>query len=223
MWRGAQAAYDRMLGAVLPEARLRAPALDLAEGRLAAARDALRAAAGGVNRPTWRLPICSARCWRAKAIWRPPSRCWRMWWPQRRACTSRASPTRWCCNASASPPRRWRRWNPCSGTTRATTEARMAKAALLTELGDYAGAAETTATVLADIPDQPSGWLVHGARPSHARPRRRSGRRLATRPRARSGKRRGVVVARQPEGATAFSDDDLAAMEALAAAPRSAA
>ncbi len=39
---------------------------------------------------------------------------------------------------------------------------RMIKAAALTELGDYAAAAEVTASLLEDFPDQPQTWLTHG-------------------------------------------------------------
>jgi len=94
----------------------------------------------------------------------------------------------------------------------------MAKAALLIELGDYAGAAETTAAVLADIPDQPNGWLVHGA----------GLRTLGRVDEAIAAWR--CALALDPASAEAwwslanlkayrFTDDDLAAMEALAAAP----
>jgi tetratricopeptide (TPR) repeat protein len=38
---------------------------------------------------------------------------------------------------------------------------RMIKAAVLTEIGDFAAAAEVTASLLAVFPDQPRGWLVH--------------------------------------------------------------
>ncbi|MHB8528947.1 MAG: tetratricopeptide repeat-containing sulfotransferase family protein [Caulobacteraceae bacterium] len=40
---------------------------------------------------------------------------------------------------------------------------RMTRAAVLTEVGDYAAAAEVTASLLDSFPDQPQGWLVHGA------------------------------------------------------------
>ena len=39
---------------------------------------------------------------------------------------------------------------------------RMTKAAVLTEMGDFAAAADVTETVLAAFPDQPQAWLVHG-------------------------------------------------------------
>ncbi|HEY5006350.1 MAG TPA: sulfotransferase [Caulobacteraceae bacterium] len=39
---------------------------------------------------------------------------------------------------------------------------RVMRAAALTELGDYALAAEVTEALLKDFPDQPHGWLLHG-------------------------------------------------------------
>jgi tetratricopeptide (TPR) repeat protein len=40
--------------------------------------------------------------------------------------------------------------------------AQMARAAALAETGDFAAAADATAAVLADFPDQPGVWLIHG-------------------------------------------------------------
>jgi tetratricopeptide (TPR) repeat protein len=39
---------------------------------------------------------------------------------------------------------------------------RMVKAAILTEVGDYAAAAQVTAALLEDFPDQPAAWMAHG-------------------------------------------------------------
>ena len=42
------------------------------------------------------------------------------------------------------------------------TRNRAVKAAILAEIGDYAGAAVVTADLLDDFPDQPQAWIVHG-------------------------------------------------------------
>jgi tetratricopeptide (TPR) repeat protein len=214
---GAQAAYDRMLAAVLPDVQLRQPALDLAEGRFAAARDALRAT---LSREPARLAAAHLL---GEVL-------------AREADLAAAEPLL-AYVVAAAPGLHLARLAYALVLQRAgkpaqavaTLEAlfqhdprhnrgRMAKAALLTELGDYAGAAETTAAVLADIPDQPNGWLVHGA----------GLRTLGRVDEAVAAWRRALAL--DPTGAEAwwslanlkayrFSDADLSAMEALAAAP----
>ncbi|HEY1753033.1 MAG TPA: sulfotransferase [Caulobacteraceae bacterium] len=214
---GAERAYDRMLWAVVPEAQLRAAALDLAEGRLAAARDALRAV---LQRQPANLAaahlmgevlaregdLAAAEPLLAQVVAAAPSlhlaRLAHALALQRLGKPSEALAA--LAPLLAREPRHQR--------------ARLLQAALATELGDYAAAAEATAAVLADIPDQPHGWLTHG---HGLRTLGRTGEAVAAWRRA---------LALDPACAEAwwslanlkawrFSEADLAAMEALAAAP----
>jgi tetratricopeptide (TPR) repeat protein len=158
----AQAAYDRMLRAVVPDPQLRRPALDLAEGRLVAARDALRAI---LQREPANLAAAhllgevlaregdlgAAEPLLANVVAAAPgfhlARLAYVLVLQRVGKTAEALAAIEL--LLAREPRHNR--------------ARMARAALLTELGDYGAAADVTAAVLTDFPDQPNGWLVYGA------------------------------------------------------------
>jgi tetratricopeptide (TPR) repeat protein len=158
----ARAAYDRMLWAIVPDARLREPALDLAEGRLDAARNALRALLR-------RAPSSMAAAHLLGEVL------------AREGDMANAEPLLGHVVAAApglnlarlahalvqqrvgKPREALVTLEPLLAREPRHNRGRMLKAALLTELGDYAGAAAATAAVLADIPDQPSGWLAHGA------------------------------------------------------------
>jgi tetratricopeptide (TPR) repeat protein len=158
---GAQTAYDRMLRAVIPDPQLRQPATDLADGRLAVARETLRAilqrapgdlaAAHLLGEVLARLgDLTAAESLLAHVVAAAPqlhlARLAYVLALQRvgRAAAALAA------------------LEPLLAREPRHNRARMTKAALLAELGDYAGAAETTAAVLADFPDQPLGWLVQG-------------------------------------------------------------
>jgi tetratricopeptide (TPR) repeat protein len=158
----AQAAYDRMLCAVVPDPRLHQPALDLAEGRLDAARDVLRAM---LQREPTNLAAAhllgevlaregdlgAAEPLLAHVVAAAPGlHLARLAYALVLQRVGKAA------EALAA-------LRPLLAREPRHNRTRMAKGALLTELGDYAGAAEVTAAVLADIPDQPNGWLVHGA------------------------------------------------------------
>ena len=158
---GAQTAYDRMLCAVIPDPRLRQPAIDLAEGRLVAARETLR---GVLQRDPTDLgaahllgevlartgDLGAAEPLLAHVVAAAPglnlARLSYVLVLQRLGKAEDALAA--LAPLLAREPRHNR--------------GRMARAALLTELGDYAGAAKTTAAVLADFPDHPLGWLVQG-------------------------------------------------------------
>jgi tetratricopeptide (TPR) repeat protein len=157
----AQAAYDRMLCAVIPDPRLQAPAADLAEGRLVAAGEALRAilqrdptdlaAAHLLGEVLARTgDLASAEPLLAHVVAAAPqlhlARLAYVLALQRVGKTTEALAA----------------LDPLLAREPRHNRGRMAKAALLAELGDYAGAADTTAAVLADFPDQPVGWLVQG-------------------------------------------------------------
>ncbi len=213
----AQAAYDRMLCAVVPDPRLHQPALDLAEGRLDAARDALRtmlrrepgnlAAAHLLGEVLARGgDLGAAEPLLAHVVAAAPGL-----HLARLACVLVLQRVGKAAEALAA-------LGPLLAREPRHNRARMARAALLTELGDYAAAAEVTAAVLADIPDQPNGWLVYGA----------GLRTLGRTDEAVAAWRRAIAL--DPASAEAwwslanlkayrFSADDLAAIEALAAAP----
>ena len=157
----AQAAYDRILCVVVPEARLRLPALDLAEGRLARARDELRAilqreptdlaAAHLLGEVLARAgDLAAAEPLLAHVVAAAPGlHLARLAYV---LALQRVGKTLDALTALGPLLAREPRHN----------RARMTRAALLAELGDYAGAAEVTAAVLADFPDQPLAWLVQG-------------------------------------------------------------
>jgi predicted Zn-dependent protease len=159
--RAAQAAYDRMLRAVVPDARLREPTLALAEGRLMDAERQLRqllarepsnpvaghvlgevlarqgrvaAAEGVLAHVVGRAPgLNLARQALALALQRGGKH---------------AEAVVQLDLLLARDPRNLR--------------ARMAKAASLAEIGDFAAAADATAEVTAAFPDQPRGWMILG-------------------------------------------------------------
>jgi len=159
---GAQAAYDRMLWAVIPGADLRPPALALAEGRLEAAQEALR---GILQRRPENLPaahllgevlarqgdLATAEALLAHVVEGAPALNL-----ARLAFALVLQRVGKSAEALAA-------LQPLLAREPRHNRARMTRAALLAELGDYASAAEATAAVLADIPDQPNGWLVYGA------------------------------------------------------------
>ena len=214
---GAQAAYDRMLAAALPDPQLRPSALDLAEGRLAAARDTLRArlAREPANLAAAHLlgevlaregDLATAEPLLANVVAAAPG--------LHLARLAYAL----VLQRVGKPAQALATLGPLLQHEPRHLRGRMAKAALLTELGDYAGAAEATAAVLADIADQPHGWLVHGA----------GLRTLGRTDEAIAAWRRALEL--DPGCAEAwwslanlkayrFAEADLAAMEALAAAP----
>lgn len=157
----AQAAYDRMLWAVVPEPQLRQPALDLADGQLDAARDALRArlAREPANMAVAHLlgevlmrggDLANAEPLLAHVVAAAPG--------LNLARLAHAL----ALQRVGKPGEALTVLQPLLAREPRHIRGRMLRAALQTELGDYAAAAETTAAVLADIPDQPAGWLVHG-------------------------------------------------------------
>lgn len=214
---GAQSAYDRMLWAVVPDARLQGPALDLAEGRLDAARGALRAllqrepadmgAAHLMGEVLMREgDLANAEPLLAHVVAAAPGL------RLARLCLALVL------QRLGKPAEALAELEPLLAREPRHNRGRMLRAALLTELADYAGAAETTAAVLADIPDQPYGWLVHGA----------GLRTLGSTGEAIAAWRCALEL--DPACAEAwwslanlkayrFSEADLAAMEALAVAP----
>jgi tetratricopeptide (TPR) repeat protein len=157
----AQGAYDRMLRAVVPDARLREPTLALAEGRLADAERQLRqiltrepanAAAGHVlgevlARQGW---VAAAEAVLAQVVSLAPglnlARQALALALQRAG--KHAEAVVQLDLLLARDPRNFR--------------ARMAKAASLAETGDFAAAADVTAEVTSAFPDQPRGWLILG-------------------------------------------------------------
>ena len=158
---GAQVAYDRMLCAVVPDPHLRQPAADLAEGRLVAARETLRAilqreptdlaAAHLLGEVLARLgDLAAAEPLLAHVVAAAPQlHLARFAYVLALQRLGRATAALGALEPLLAREPRHNR-------------GRMVKAALLSELGDYAGAAEVTAAVLADFPDQPLGWLVQG-------------------------------------------------------------
>jgi tetratricopeptide (TPR) repeat protein len=158
--QGAQAAYDRMLAAVLPDERLRGPADALAERRIAEAEAALRRflSADASSLPAAHLmaEVLARRGELAAAE------------ALLAHCLERAPGMRLARLTMALLLHRQGRWEAAlAQLERLLAEdarndrGRMTKAAVLADLGDFAGAAEVTASLLADFPDQPHAWLVH--------------------------------------------------------------
>jgi predicted Zn-dependent protease len=157
----AQGAYDRMLRAAVPDARLREPTLALAEGRLADADRQLRqllthepanAAAGHVLGEVLARQgrIAAAEAVLAQVVSLAPglnlARQALALALQRGG--RHAEAVIQLDLLLARDPRNFR--------------ARMAKAASLAEIGDFGSAADVTAEVTAAFPDQPRGWLILG-------------------------------------------------------------
>jgi len=157
----AQAAYDRMLRAVVPDPRLREPTLALAEGRLADAERQLRqilarepsnVAAGHVIGEVLARQgrTAAAEAVLAQVVSLAPglnlARQALALALQRAGKHAQAVVQLGL--LLARDPRNLR--------------ARMAKAASLAETGDFAAAADVTAEVTAAFPDQPRGWLILG-------------------------------------------------------------
>ena len=213
----AQAAYDRTLWAVLPDPRLRQPALDLAEGRLNAARETLRAILQREPANLAAAHLLGEVLAREGDLGAAE--------PLLAHVVTAAQGLHLARLAYVLVLQRLGKaidaltaLSPLLAREPRHTRARMARAALLTELGDYAAAAEVTAEVLADIPDQPNGWLVHGA----------GLRTLGRTDQAVAAWRRALTL--DPASAEAwwslanlkayrFSEADLTAIESLAAAP----
>jgi tetratricopeptide (TPR) repeat protein len=157
----AQAAYDRMLAAVVPDPTLRQPALDLAAGRSA---DAASALGDRLKRQPGAAPVLhllgeallrQGQLAEAETVLThvltlaPNLHLARLAYALLLQRLGRHA------EAIAELDR-------LLGRDPRHHRARMAKAASLTELDDYAAAAELTAALLEDFPDQPRGWLVHG-------------------------------------------------------------
>ena len=159
--RAAQGAYDRMLRAAVPDARLREPTLALAEGRLADAERQLRqiltpepanAVAGHVLGEVLARQgrVAAAEAVLAHVVSLAPGLNLAR---QALALALQRGGKHTEAVAQldlllARDPRNFR--------------ARMAKAASLAEIGDFAAAADVTAEVTAAFPDQPQGWLILG-------------------------------------------------------------
>jgi predicted Zn-dependent protease len=159
--RAAQAAYDRMLRAVIPDARLREPTLALAEGRLAdaerqlqqqLAREPSNPVAGHVLGEVLARQgrIAAAESVLTHVVGLAPglnlARQALALVLQRSG--KHAEAVVQLDRLLARDPRNLR--------------ARMAKAASLAEIGDFAAAADVTAEVMTVFPDQPLGWLIQG-------------------------------------------------------------
>ncbi|HUZ13863.1 MAG TPA: sulfotransferase [Caulobacteraceae bacterium] len=160
-FQSAQGAYDRMLCAALPEARLRGPAEALAEGRLDAAEQDLRAM---LERDPASMTAAHlmgevlARQGRLDAALAVLS-----------FCLERAPGLALARQAHALALHRAGRHGEAlaqldrlAARGQLDNRCHMTRAALLAEMGDYAGAAEITAAVLESFPDQPQAWLLHG-------------------------------------------------------------
>ena len=158
---GAQFAYDRMLSAVLPDPRLRAPAEALASGRIDEAERTLRAflTADDSNLPAAHLM--------AEVLAR------RGHLPAAEAllmhCLERAPRMHLARLALALVLHRAGKPAPALAELDVllareprNNRSRLTRAAILSETGDYEAAAGMTAQLLEDFPDQPQAWLVHG-------------------------------------------------------------
>jgi tetratricopeptide (TPR) repeat protein len=158
----AQAAYDRMLTAVVPAERLRESAVAIAEGHGSEAEQGLRAQLA--DDPT-DLPAAHLM---AEAL----SRRGELTGAEAllRHCLERAPQMRMArqslallLHRSGRPIEALGELDRLLADEPRNNRCRMAKAAVLSLLGDYAAAAELTAALLADFPDQPNAWLAHGA------------------------------------------------------------
>ncbi|MDR3511366.1 MAG: sulfotransferase [Caulobacteraceae bacterium] len=161
----AQAAYDRMLGAVLGDPRLRAPAAALAEGRPEAAERDLRAI-------LTRDPAALAA---AHLLGEALGRRGRL--ADAEALLARCvaqAPNAYLVRQSLALAR-FRAGKPVQALAELDrllardprdNRCLMVKAAALAEIGDHAAAVEVTTFLLEVFPDQPQGWLVlgHGLR-----------------------------------------------------------
>ena len=157
----AQGAYDRMLAAVVPDERLRAPADALAAGRAGDAEQAVRAilAADSSNLPAAHLM--------AEVFARQGQL------PAAEAllvhCLERAPHLHLARQALALVLHRTGRPDQALGELDRllvreprNNRCRVIRSAILAELGDFAAAAEVTAALLEDFPDQPQAWMIHG-------------------------------------------------------------
>jgi len=158
----AQAAYARRLGALAGDPRLRGAADALADGRPGLAERDLRSA---LAREPSSLPA-------AHLLGEALAQQGRIADAERllAQCAERAPASAPIGQSYALALMRGGRFGEAltqldrllAGDTR-DHRSRMMKAAALTETGDYAAAAAVTAALLGDFPDQPRGWLVHGA------------------------------------------------------------
>ena len=158
---GALHAYDRLLAAVVPDDRLRPAADALAEGRPRDAERALRALLGadGSNLPAAHL-MAEALARRGELA---PAEALLV------HCLERAPRLHLARQSLALLLHRQGRHadalahlDQLLAHEPRNTRNRAVKAAILAEIGDYAGAAQVTAALLEDFPDQPLAWIVHG-------------------------------------------------------------
>ena len=160
--RGAQRVYDRHLASTLRDPTLKALAEAVAEGRLEAAERDLKALLlrdpslmeaahllGEVLRRTGRLADADRLL--AACLAQAPDMVLAR---QSHALTL---------FAAGRPDEALIQLDRLLAADPLASRARMIRAAVLTEIGDYAAAAEVTAALLEAFPDQPQGWLVHGA------------------------------------------------------------
>ena len=154
----AQAAYDRSLRALIGDPRLQGPADALAEGRLEAAEQDLRAvlardpnalAAGHLLAEVLARQgrLADAEGLLAQCVERAPD-----FDLARQSYASVLMRSGKAFQALAQ----------LDGLVVPDNRSRMMRAAALTELGDYGLAAEVTTSLLEDFPDQAHGWLLHG-------------------------------------------------------------
>ncbi|HXQ14723.1 MAG TPA: sulfotransferase [Caulobacteraceae bacterium] len=159
---GAQRAYDRMLAAVIPDLRLRPAADALADGRPLDTERGLRVLlnADGSNLPAAHL-MAEALARRGELAAAEALLV---------HCLERAPQLHLARQSLALLLHRQGRHDEALAELDRllvreprNTRCRAAKAAILAEIGDYAGAAVVTAALLEDFPDQPQAWIVHGA------------------------------------------------------------
>ncbi len=154
----AQAAYDRSLRAMIGDPRLKDPAEALAEGRLEAAERDLRAvlardpSALAAGHLLAEVLARQGRLADAEGLLAQ--------------CVERAPDFDMARQSYASVLLRSGKAHQAlvqlDGLSVRDHRSRMMRAAALTELGDYGLAADVTAALLEDFPDQPHGWLLYG-------------------------------------------------------------
>lgn len=153
---GAEVAYDRMLAAVLPDARLRGPATALADGRADEAVAALRPL---LAREPGSLAAAHLL---AEALARRGEL-----GPAETLLAHVMATAPGLALARLSYALVLQRAGKFAAAVTALepledARARIIRTALLTELGDHAGAAAAMTSLLAEFPDQPHAWVLHG-------------------------------------------------------------
>jgi len=159
--KSAQQTYDLYARSMISDPRLRAAADALAEGRADAAERAVRAVAAGDPASVVALYLLGEAQARLNRLDEAET--------SLRRGLERASAFTPAREALAALLARRGRWaealaelDLALAQEPANTRCRILKAATVAEAGDYETAAEVTAALLEDFPDQPHGWLLHG-------------------------------------------------------------